>query len=1647
VAELSKAIARLMQERGRAQEQEERRESERAPGPAPPAPPAPPKLREILDQIRTKFAPGERSLAEALVRQLFDKAGADLLAEDELPELVGIALAAARFVLERKSSEPRVVVFDPDLTHDGWEVPRTVIQTLMRDRPFIVDTIRECLREAGCTVRRLLHPIFALDRDASGLVLSVNPLGSPGHRESLVLAEVERVPDPQALASLLAHHLAEVVLATDDYQAMRDKVAALAQELRTRPLPRPWNADVDEVAAFLEWLGHKNFVFLGYREYQFAGQGHERTAVVRRNSGLGILRHEDRSSFAAPRVLPEMLRRRLHEPPVQIISKTNSLSPIHRRVHMDYIGIKEIDATGVVGGERRLLGLFTSKAYVEEPTAVPLLRRKLAAILEAEGAVEESHDYKATVAAFNSIPRAELLATSVPELLAEIKGILAAEGGSEVKVLQRHDALGRGVFVVVILPRERFSEELHRRIETRLAQVLSATAVLEQRLVLDEADQARLHFYLATAAAAVLPEDLQAQVASLLRTWDDRLRDALREQFPREQAALLVQRYTTALSEEYKAATDVSAAVRDIQCLETLIATRTPQVDLTNENGTALTAASGAAQRFTAVKLYLADAELVLSDFLPVLENLGLKVFAEDALDIDLPEVGGVRIHTFLVQTRAGARLDVDDVSPRLKPALLMLHGRRIENDRLNSLILDAGLEWRHVDVLRTFVNHGLQIGTAASRNTLVHALVSSPRSTRLLWDYFAAKFDPRRSEPPATRTAQILPHIEQQFLTSLDAVPTLADDRILRALFGAIAAAVRTNFFSAAPHDALPAEAPAIAVKFECGRMPHLPRPRPLFEIYVHALHVEALHLRGGMVARGGIRLSDRPDDFRTEILDLMDTQMVKNAVIVPAGAKGGFVVPRRVDAPPTSGQVVAAYRTFIGALLDLTDNFVKGRVVPPPRVLLYDGADPYLVVAADKGTATFSDIANAIATQRQFWLGDAFASGGAHGYDHKKEGITARGAWECVRRHFREIGRDADREPISVIGIGDMSGDVFGNGLLLSRRFRLRAAFNHQHILIDPDPDPARSFAERERLFHLPRSSWSDYNPALISDGGGVFPRNAKKVALSATARSMLGIENDAPSGEDVIRAILRMEADLLWNGGIGTYVKAAEETNAAVGDSANDAVRINGAECRVRVVAEGGNLGFTQRGRIEHALHGGRINTDAIDNSGGVDMSDHEVNLKIVLAGPMESGQLSFAERNQLLTELTADVTRRVLAHNQRQARALSLDQLRSQMGLNLFRDLMTQLETDGQLDRQLDGLPDRETLRNRRSTLLGLTRPELAVLLARSKLALQRQLLGSTLPDEVFFERQLRSYFPDVINARFAQSVRSHRLRREIIAVEVANAVMDTMGAAFVSKVCRDTGSEATTVVRAWALAAAISGADELWTEIANVDPPLPLSAETRCWFALDAAIERATKWLIEMQPPEAPATELHGRLTAPARDLLALLPSCLPAPAREGLNATVEALAGEGTPRALAQRIAVLARLTEVFEIVHIAGDVEVPRNTVAEVYYRVEEIVDLDWLRQSLGDLPAEDRWERRAVEGLNEALGHVRRQLAHNILLCRQGGGQVDECLEKYVADRHETVAKLRASINDIKSARRATLAALLVIMRELGLLVGQKI
>lgn len=1599
---LQKAIAQLMEDRGR-----EPRGTEL------------PVLSRFLSRLRERSAPEHHAVLEAFARELFGRELPMLQEAADLDPFVNQTIDAFRF-LRNRGNQPCVVrAFSARGSDSGTEV--VIVETVLDDRPFIVDTICEAVRVKGGEVRQLLHPMLGVVRDANGILEAVGPPDEHGRRESFVHVEVTGLADPQELQRTLAERLDELRLVTDDYPRMRERIADVAEQLRAAPSGDNQNG---EIARLLDWLGDKSFVYMGYVAVTVGEPAQGSRFSICDETRLGLLRNPRYGNLASSSIANDE---------TLTVWTLDALSPIHRSAPMTDIAVRVPNSSGPGFTEHHLIGLFTSKAYYEPASEIPVLRQHLEALFALERVVSDSHDQKEIYSLFNSLPKEELFATSLPDLHKVIRAIRVSPTAFGVRISIHRDTVKRGLFVVVILPRSRFSTEFSDRATEILRGRLNGT-ILHQHLALDERPQARLHLYFAAAVEEIgrfQPKEVEPELSGLLRTWDDELRDELESLYSAARARDLSEKFKNVFPAEYKAGTEVSQAARDIRCLEQLIKTATAQIELTAP-------AYGPTPPLTALRLYLAGDPLILSDFIPVLENLGLRVFGEDVIDLHLADSINARIHVFFVQADRLGEGDLTGSADRLVAAIHAIRSGRVANDRLNALILPTSLDWRQVDVLRTYVQHVRQTGFA-TQATLLDALVCHPGSSDALFRLFAAKFDPQGpSKNPVQREAGSIADARAAFLSSLDAVDVLLHDQIMRVLGKTIDATVRTSFYRKSEDP----DGGAIVIKILGTELAHLRPPRPKFETYVHSPYVEGIHLRAGPVARGGIRLSDRPDDFRAEVLGLMRTQVAKNAVIVPVGAKGGFIVKSRGG--DSSEEAERAYRVFVAGLLSITDNVEHGRVVPPMGQMIYDGPDSYLVIAADKGTATYSDIANEIAARNGFWLDDAFASGGRQGYDHKQLGITARGAWESVRQHFREMERDPDREPLDVVGIGDMSGDVFGNGMLRTRTLRLRAAFNHRHIFLDPDPDPQSSYWERERLFRLPRSSWSDYDAARISSGGGVFSRNAKTIALSTEVRQMLGVESAAMSGEEMVKSILRMPADLLWNGGVGTYVKATDEPNESVRDPANDHVRIDADELRVSVVGEGGNLGFTQRARIQFALQGGRINTDAIDNSGGVDCSDHEVNLKIALKPLVDARRLSQEQRNQLLGEIADEVCDAVLAHNRRQAVALSLDEARSRSDLAAFRDLMMYLESEAGLDRHRENLPTREALRGRRGTFLGLTRPELAVLLAATKLDLQQRILASGLCEDPSVEPYLLTYFPSVFRQQYPDAARRHSLRKEITALELANRLVDSMGMTFVTRIARDTGREPTELVESWAVAMVIGSVEQLLHEVAAQRSSLSAATEQQCCFAIERAVEHATKWLVETNVPGTTAGELIDRFRQPVEQLLSRWSTLLTEELATRYSDEVGRLSALGLAASAAEGIARLASLTDAMEITYIARELDYAPATVAEAYLRSARLVDVDWVRRELPAVVAgEGRWEQRAKEALSEGLLYARRQLTRNVLSYHADGQAVDECVQAYATESKGQLERLQGIIADLKAAPQPTLPAMLVVMRELGRLV----
>lgn len=1611
MAELSKAIARLMEQRER-----ERSRPENG-GPESP---------EVVN-ARAQVAPGERSLAENFVRHFIESFASEEIDEAELRLL---AMVGFRFVMERAADEPRIRVFDPNVAQDGWESSGTAVQILLRDRPFIIETVEQCLADHGSPPRRLLHLSYRIERDQRRAVLSVGPPAGIGPNEVFIHAEVERLPDPDAVAEALRRRLVEAMAAVDDYQSMRLALEAIVDELGSKTLPRPWNTEADEGQAFLEWLGAGNFVFLGYREYQLTGQGAQRTAAARPGSGLGVLRDIHKSSFATPQRLADPLRHRINEPPLVMITKTNAEIAVHRKARMDYIGVKDVDASGVVVGERRFLGLFTQRMYAAEAASIPLLRRKL------ETVSEDDADARAI---FNSIPKGELFALSPADLAEEIAEIRTARGTGTLRVTSRPDAIGRGVFVLVIMPRDRYSADVRERIEERLVRALQAERILEREVVNSDTGDTRLHFYVAAAPENLRllgAEDLLSEVTDLMRTWSDRLRSELESRLG-ARGRDLAAKYISSLPRSYKDSTDIEQAVEDLRCLDELRKDQGAHIELVDFGP--------GAERRSRLRMYQVGEALDLGELVEGLVHFGMRVHSVDKQELSLPDLGAVSIYSFAVEAAAGGAFDVDSVTALLPPALLRLRAGHLTNDALNSLIVQARLSWDQVEVMRAYVNYCAEAGLAPSREALTGALIDTPAAAHELWRYFEAKFDPTDGIAARDRDDRVLPAVEREFRAAIDPRRNPVEASLLGKMFGAIAATVRTNFYLTSAVAAAKPARRALCLKFDGAKLGAPHGRRAAYEFYVEASGVRGFLLCDGINARAAVQAYGDGDGLRSELARRLPGETLHNFVSTPDAAVGGWALVRRGAATPTPAQAEGALRSYLGALLDVTDNVERGRIVPAARVIAYDPLSPFVTLVAQGRGLDVAKVANQLAEERGFWLGDAFAAGQAYALDDYKMGTAARGAWECAQWHLLEAGDERDARILSVAGVGDMSDTAFGNGLLLSRRFRLRAAIGEQHIFLDPDPDVSRSFAERERLFNLPRSTWGDYDKQLLSEGGGVYPRSALTIVLSDPVRRMLAfpITQEVATPAEIVHAILCMEADLLWLGGAGLILRAnSDAPGRGEVTSASHGV-VAAMDAKAKVIAEPRPDAITQRARIEFAQRGGRINTSAIDRAAAIDLADHEVNFKLVMVSAVEGGTMTGVERAQLLDEVKSQVVAAVLARSLAHARAISLDQRRSQTQIDDFRHLAGQLVAEG-LASAGDLLPDWDIAAGRRGPLGGLSRPELADLLALSKRSLQRRISASDIPDDGFFETFLRDYFPENLNERCGQQIRSHKLRREIIAAEVARLLVESMGVTFVSRLARETGADAAAVIRAWAVVVEISRALALWDDVGNAEPPLPLRADLACWEALAQAIESATRWVLQTQPPEATAGGVFEMYAEPTRDLFKALPRLLPAGQLARINERVGALAREGVPRALPERIVPLAGMADVLDIVEIAGEYNLDLEAVTALFYEIGDLLDLDWVRDRIADLPADSRWERRARNSLNEGLLYVRKELSRRILMSRSDEeAPTSAVLEEYLVAHQEQLTRLGELIDDITSAQRPSLAALMVIVREYGDLV----
>jgi glutamate dehydrogenase len=1609
-------------------------------------------LKGVADRLHDKLPDPQAEMAEAFLAHYYQSVPPAELVERDALDLYGAALAHLRFAEQRRPGQAKVRVYNPQIEQHGWQSTHTVVEVVSDDMPFLVDSASMALNGHNLLIHLTIHPVVPVRRDARGALEAVLPPDHAGDQailESFMHFEIDHLSDPARLEEIrasLERVMGDVRAAVEDWPDMLGRIEPAIADLK-RGAKALDPAEIAEVEAFLHWIADHNFSFLGYTCYDLLREKDGDQLRRVEGSAMGLLRRQadlspspSSRSFAA---LPPEVRRLARLPVPLIITKANSRSTVHRAVYLDYIGVRRFDSKGRVLGEHRFLGLFTSAAYSRSPRQIPLLRRKVERVLARANLPPASHAGKALANILETYPRDELFQVVDDELFETVTEILHLQERQRIRAFVRRDAFARFVSCLIYVPRDRYDTALRRKFQDILLRTFDGTEV-DYQAQLSESILARVHFIVRTPAGTtreVDPQELERQLLDAARSWTDFLRHALIDAHGEEGGNWLYRTYGEAIPLAYQEQVPARAAVADLDRIDRLAR---DESDLEMSLYRSLEDDNS----LVCFKLCRAGSAIPLSDVLPVLENMGLRVIHERPYRFVTKDGRSFSLHDFAMQRTEAGEIDLERVRGTFQEAFARVWRGDAQNDGFNQLVLGAGLDWRQVTLLRACCRYLLQVGSPFSQAYTEQTLASNPSLARQLTELFAVRFDPDLRGDREARTEEVIARIRQ----GLDAVANLDEDRILRRYLHLIRAMLRTNFYQAGPEDA--AHKAYLSFKIQPSAVPDMPLPYPAYEIFVYSPRMEGVHLRGGKVARGGIRWSDRREDFRTEVLGLMKAQMVKNGVIVPVGAKGGFVVkqpPRGGDRAALHAEVVACYQTLMRGMLDLTDNRAGEDIVPPPRVVRYDDDDPYLVVAADKGTATFSDIANAISLEYGHWLGDAFASGGSAGYDHKGMAITARGAWESVKRHFRELGKDCQSEPFSAIGIGDMSGDVFGNGMLQSRQIRLIAAFDHRHIFIDPDPDPAGSYAERERLFALPRSSWDDYDRSKLSRGGGVYARSLKSITPSAEARGALATDSETFTPHDLIRTILLAPVELFWNGGIGTYVKAAQERHADASDRANDPVRVNGEDLRCLVVGEGGNLGFTQRGRIAFARKGGRINTDSIDNSAGVDCSDHEVNIKILLGAVVAAGDMTGKQRDALLAEMTDEVASLVLRNNVLQAQAISLAEARPQEMLDSQAAFIRRLEASGRLNRALEVLPDEEELAQRRQLGQGLLRPEIAVLISNAKMTLKEELAASALPDEPYLLDLLVKYFPRRLRNRFGSQIREHRLRREITATLIANSLVNRGLGAFVSELGEHTGRSADAIARAYSVARAAFALVPLYGQIELLAGRIAADQEILLLDQAREALARGTKWFLRNLPAPIDIRLGVDRFAPGIARVLGQLDAILAQAQRQAFDEVAEQYAAQGIEADLARRLAALPYMFPACEVVAVADQVGVEVLDAGAIYFALDAGLQLGRLRGLLLAATPRTPWDRLALAGLYDDVVDEQRRLAIQALtrsrLAQRAGMQdlgsaeaAEQRVRQWLAEQVVGFARWQQVLAEIDSQSGADVAMLAVAVRALN-------
>ncbi len=1595
-------------------------------------------LNTVVDKIEKTIGGKQSALCSEFVRQFFGTVAFDDLSEWRIDDLYGAAVNFWSLMEQREPGEAKIRIYNPNDEQHGWQTTHTVVEVLCDDMPFLVDSLRIVLNRMGLALHLVVHMGgIRLLRDKFNRVVEVLPrYGEPVPQmivEAPILMEIDRRTDPALIQELFTqfnHVLKENLAVVADWEKMREQVRAIGKELDHAPVKLD-ATEVEETKAFISWIEDHHFTFLGVRDYELI---HQDKKIILRSipgTGYGVLREEMNpvNETVLSNMTPEARELTLSSQ-ILVISKTNTLASVHRDAYTDYIGVKRFDKSGQVIGERRILGLYTSAAYNTNPKHIPFLRHKVAAILDKSKMNLRSHAGRTLLNILETLPRDDLIQASEDELLDISMGIFYMQERRRIRLFARLDIYHRFVSCLVFVPKDLFNTELRRDMQTILAESFGATSVtFSTRFT--ESILARIHFMVRIDPKRHVDFDykeIERKLIEVGRSWSEELQCLLYSAYGEEKANYFYARYKNAFSTVYTASFSPRTAVIDIKHIE----------ELTDENTLCMNfyrPVDEFSESFR-FKIYQNDITLPLSDVLPIIENLGLRAISERPYIVKFDDGRITWINDFSMHYTRKEQLNVEEIRELFQDAFSKVWFGDVENDGFNQLVLAASLNCRQVTVLRTYAKYFKQIGFTFSQEYIELALCNHAVISKKIVQLFELRFDPEYAlDRDISFTA-----LSNEILSNLDEVSNLDEDKIIRQYVHVIAATLRTNYYQL---DKEGRHKKYISIKLESKLVPSMPRPYPMYEIFVYSPRFEAVHLRGSKVARGGLRWSDRKEDFRTEILGLMKAQQVKNAVIVPNGAKGGFILKQMQNPNIAREELLAegitCYKQFMRGLLDITDNYVAGQLIKPSSVVCYDEDDPYLVVAADKGTATFSDTANDISLEYNFWLGDAFASGGSIGYDHKKMGITAKGAWQSVQRHFYDMGHDIETTDFTVVGVGDMAGDVFGNGMLLSRHIKLVAAFNHMHIFIDPRPDAAISYLERERLFNLPRSTWADYDKKLISKGGGVFNRNAKAITVSQEMKTLLGIKESIIEPNELIKAILKAKVDLLWSGGIGTFVKARSETDLDVGDRSNDSIRINGKQLRCKCVVEGGNLGLTQLARVEYALNGGLIYTDFIDNSAGVSCSDKEVNSKILLNGIVTAGDLTFKQRNELLATMTDEVGQLVIRENYLQTRSINLSVFQSLRSVELHIRYINELQRTGKIDRQLEFIPDEKTLLDRKSHGKGLCSSEIAVLLCYSKILLKEAILDSDVPEDCYLNQFLVGSFAKPLQERFAKQMEQHPLKREIIATKVSNIILNDMGFSFIFRMQDETGASVPTIVRAYMAARGIMNMDDLWHQIEALDHQISAKDQMDMIIIYVRLLRRLSRWLLRSQRFHLDINKTIQQYKDDVSELRKVLPDSLGEVFRGYYNRYFDDYVKSGIPDGLAHELTTTHGLLSALDVVEISQQCNIGVPAAAEAYFHLGEFLDLGWIRNEIIIHATENHWEALSREALRDDFDWHQRQLSVSILKTKPKKVGFNEYLNQWAQENANQLERWNYILSNIKSSTVLNFTMFFVAIREL--------